>query len=486
MITCMKNKKDIHKQLICLIFILIFLSRFYGITNEPYELSESWRQTDTYSIAVNFLKYEFNILKPQFNYDGSSGNYVQLELQIITFITALLFKIFGVYPIIARLVVILFFMGSVYYFYKIAKMFCSKTGTIVALVVYGFLPINIIYSRNIMPESCVLFFTVGALYYFLNWYYEDKINSIWFSGLFTALAISQKTPAIYMGLVYLVLFIIKYNKSFVKRKEFWIFGFISLFIPIIYLYYSYLVSRFSFVYSIAHKHIFRGFFTAIFSDEAFAFFKLYLPYEFGVVALILSSIGLIFCIKKKNYVILLWFIAFFIETITIVAVIKFGYYLIFLSPIISLLCGIAISNLIQDDSRVVNLVILFFVLNSWFSYSSCINVMRIDENILLQSEIIKGATNEDDLIVISNINPAYLNAANRRGWRANLDLYSYIPTKPEEEVSYFIENGADYFVMINNEVYNDGDSYKKLVWNNYNVIYSDIRCTIFDLDNKSK
>ena len=41
---------------------------------------------------------------PQTNYDGPPPNYVELELQIVPFLAATLYKIFGVHEIFGRLI----------------------------------------------------------------------------------------------------------------------------------------------------------------------------------------------------------------------------------------------------------------------------------------------------------------------------------------------------------------------------------------------
>ena len=82
----MRTNKGIIITII--IMLLIFLMRMPGITNAPPEMGDLWRQPDTESIARNFVDHEFNILRPQFNYDGALPNYIQLEFQITTFIIA--------------------------------------------------------------------------------------------------------------------------------------------------------------------------------------------------------------------------------------------------------------------------------------------------------------------------------------------------------------------------------------------------------------
>ena len=64
------------------LFLAIQLPKLDSV---PWDQYESWRQSDTYSIAVNYVQYGMDLLHPQLNYVGVSENYAQLELQIVPF-----------------------------------------------------------------------------------------------------------------------------------------------------------------------------------------------------------------------------------------------------------------------------------------------------------------------------------------------------------------------------------------------------------------
>jgi 4-amino-4-deoxy-L-arabinose transferase-like glycosyltransferase len=184
------------------------------IENSPAEMGDMWRQPDTESIARNFAGQRFNIFYPQFNYDGPLPNYIQLEFQVTTFIIAVLYKLFGHSYVIARLVPTLFFMFSALYLYLICRDTYDRQMAWIAVSIYGLIPLNLFYSRAIMPESALLFFFLGAYYHFLRWLDEESTPHLMLSGIYTALAISQKTPAVFIGLAMLGLCLTKYKGAF--------------------------------------------------------------------------------------------------------------------------------------------------------------------------------------------------------------------------------------------------------------------------------
>jgi len=135
-------------------------------------------------------------------------------------------------------------------------------------------------------------------------------------------------------------------------------------------------------FELSTKHILSHEFNSAFLQTATNFFKLYMPFEFGVPVLIISFIGLFLCMNKKNLSILLWFISFAVESIAIVAI-----YLIFLSPIFAVLCGIAADKFkVKHDLANNCLLVCFLLLFSINSYLSVSQYFIIDKKIEIQTK----------------------------------------------------------------------------------------------------
>ncbi|MGI6451757.1 MAG: dolichyl-phosphate-mannose--protein mannosyltransferase, partial [Desulfitobacteriia bacterium] len=99
-----------EKYVLFFLLLLLTLLRLYHLNTPPWEIEESWRQADTESIAWNFVSYEANPLHPHLNYDGPFPNIPALELQITTYLIAILYKLFGHHYFLARLVPVAFFL----------------------------------------------------------------------------------------------------------------------------------------------------------------------------------------------------------------------------------------------------------------------------------------------------------------------------------------------------------------------------------------
>jgi 4-amino-4-deoxy-L-arabinose transferase-like glycosyltransferase len=444
-----------RKIVIFFIFLFIIVLRLPNISNSPYEY-DSWRQADTESIAINFVEEKFNIFYPQLNYDGPPPNYVQLEFQITTFFIAILYKLFGYHYALARMVPIAFFIGSAAFLYLIGKQYYSPQTATFALFLYGILPLNILYSRAIMPESAALFFFLGAFFFFSLWVKNERFVVLILAGLFTALAIAEKVPTIFVGIPMLVMAIMKYKKRVFTKWELWLFLIISLVPPYLYFQWLNTIAEFKFVSGIATKHVLPETLTAIFSETALHFFYKELPAAFTGVGLILFVIGLMKVSWKEEFPIGVWTLAMIVELITVVSVIKFNYYLIFISPIISLLGAIVLASLYQKKLGWIWVTLVMFAV--CFSSFGYIHPMFDSQNldVIKQGRFVQALTNKNDLIVVGTDDPSLLNASHRKGWRVT----NTIPGDSIAELRYFIDHGAKYFVPLKGFIYGDDGKLK--------------------------
>ena len=479
-------EKDIlirkQKLIVVFILLLILITRLIYINNPPAEAGEYWRQPDTESIARNFIKYEFNIFYPQFNYDGPPPNYVQLEFQITTFLIAILYKIFGYHIWLARIIPVIFFMISVYYLYLIAKKFFSPIQTVLTIIIYSFLPLNIFFSRAIMPEAALLCFFNGAFYYFLKWLDDDRFPTLMLSAIFTALAISQKPQASFLGLAMIALCCEKFKKNIFKKWQLLIFLVLSIVPNIIYFTFSDKLAEQKFVSGIAIKHIFPQIATAMISKESREFIITKLPEAFGIIILLLSLVSLLTIFKKKERPILYWAIAMGLEVILIVSVIKFEYYMILLTPIVAILSGKLLGYFCEKNIqyKIISLILLLVLVVN--SYASTLQEFQVRDDLVKVAKIIDNNTKPDDLIIIGAFNPVLLSLSNRSGWRANLYNIKNNPQTIVIEMNRFLDQGADYFYLYQNYIYNDNGNYVKYLNENYPKINCGNECIVYYLN----
>ncbi len=158
--------------------LLALALRLHGI-HDPILDHPGWRQGDTAAIARNFDRLRFDIMYPQTLYNGPPPNYVELELQIVPFLAASLYKIFGVHEIFGRIFTIAFSLATVLALAYFARwLFSSALAGIVAAFFYAVFPGSVYYGRTFMPDCAMVFFLTAALYAATRYLLEDEAFSL--------------------------------------------------------------------------------------------------------------------------------------------------------------------------------------------------------------------------------------------------------------------------------------------------------------------
>ncbi|RNC29956.1 MAG: hypothetical protein AWM53_00176 [Candidatus Dichloromethanomonas elyunquensis] len=458
------------KQEKLLLFFLLFglaVIRLYHVNFPSLEIEESWRQADTESMAWNYVKYDANPFHPNLNYDGPLPNIPALEIQVTTYLISLLYRLFGHQYFLARLVPLMFFILSGVFLYAFARNYMKTGAALISLLIYGILPLNVYYSRAIMPESAALMFWTGGFYFFDKWLARKKnlqngIRYLLLSSVLTALAIMTKPPVILIAIPMIYLCFQYFQRRWLRFPELWGYAFVILTVPAIYYCYSTKIAEFKFTVGIT-QYIFRNNFWNIFySHAACQFYSTDIPRSLGLIALLLAVIG-IFFISRRQTVILVWFIAMLLEVIFFVSAVRAAYYLIFFTVPCALLIGNFLYRICSEPTGKILAVLLVSVIAL-----ESLHLVRpmFAFNTVLQNQVkvVQNLTKTDDLIVVGSLDPCLLSSADRRGWRYNLGIYAATPADPEKELKDYIERGAKYFVPIQGKIYGDesGELLKKI------------------------
>lgn len=160
------------------VLLLALALRLHGI-HDPILDHPAWRQGDTAAIARNFQRLRFDVMYPQTLYNGPPPNYVELELQIVPFLAASLYKIFGVHEIFGRILTIAFSLATVVTLAYFARwLFRSALAGLVAAFFYAVLPGSVYYGRTFMPDCAMVFFLTAALYAVTRYLVEDEVFTL--------------------------------------------------------------------------------------------------------------------------------------------------------------------------------------------------------------------------------------------------------------------------------------------------------------------
>lgn len=424
------------------VLVTALLVRLWGITY-PLIDHHDWRQVDTASIAYNFLTQSFNIFRPQLFYDGPFPNVVQLELQITPFITAFLSKVVGFSDTLARLVPVLFAVVTVCFLFQLVKKWFDPFTAFVAGMLFSLMPMAVFFTRTVQPESSVLFFIVGALYWHDRWMSQGGKKNAILAALFTILVPLSKLTAIFVFLPLLHITYLKYRKNWRRYVPSILVFAVSLLLAAVYYKYMESVAEQTFVSGITQKHLIPEFFS-LFTEPAARQFL----YD-SLIKEITTPIGLVFLIVGAGYVIakrlhpvvLSWLLAALIYAGTVGAVIKYDYYMVLVTPIFGILIAIGIVALIRHWKKAgLVLAALSVAGMAFFSVNELRPMYWLDMPIYNMGMTVQKYTPKDSIILIGDYNPSLLYYAKRAGYRT--------PQQASEpaDIEKFRQMGAQYFV----------------------------------------
>jgi 4-amino-4-deoxy-L-arabinose transferase-like glycosyltransferase len=194
---------------------------------------DSWRQTDTATIARNFLD-DPRILWPRINWGAPGPGYVEAEFQLFPYTVSLLYRVLGPHPILGRLLNLgLLGLGALV-FDRIARRFLDEETSLLAVVIFLMSPVVFRFTRAFMPEATALLFYLVALERFLAFLDEEAWAPLVLSALAMSLAILVKPTTIHLGLVLIILAWARRGVGVFLKPQMIAFAAISLLPPVAY------------------------------------------------------------------------------------------------------------------------------------------------------------------------------------------------------------------------------------------------------------
>jgi 4-amino-4-deoxy-L-arabinose transferase-like glycosyltransferase len=179
---------------VLLVAVLAVLVRLLAI-DEGLLGKHGWRQADTAMMARNYYQNGFNFFYPQIDWAGSHPGYVGTEFPLVPFLASILYLGGGPSLGLARLVSVLFFAASVFFFYKLLDDSLGPKVALWSTALYACSPLSLYYSRAVMPESAMLCLSIAAIFWFSRWLRNERGLDYGLSCFVAVLACLVKAPA---------------------------------------------------------------------------------------------------------------------------------------------------------------------------------------------------------------------------------------------------------------------------------------------------
>lgn len=445
----------IESALVALLILAGFYVRLLHVSS-PLMDTHSWRQTQTAMFARNFYRNGMNIFKPQIDWDGEKPGYIESEFQLYPYIVALFYKLFGVNEMYGRLVAALFSAGAMLLMYLFSRLFLDVWGAWLALFFFVVSPLNVFFSRAFMPDSTMLFFSVGTVYFFTRWAMEDKMKWLWISCAFAVFSFLVKIPSAHIGFALFYLAMAKYSWGMFSKKYLWGYLVLVLGIPALWYYYAHQLGKQSGltenIWSIGQDKWGNA---AVWKDPYFYTVMLN-RISFGIVTragILLALFGFLFGIRRRFEGVVYAWAASVILYFYVVAYgnMVHSYYQLPLVPAASFFAAKGCMNLYEAFKNnfvfklkeiLVGLIVAFLAYCAYASYRDISPAYRLNLNMLAAAYETNKLTPPDTLIIACDGSfPEVLYYSDRKGWHINP-----AETAPGQ-LQPFIEKGARVLVI---------------------------------------
>jgi 4-amino-4-deoxy-L-arabinose transferase-like glycosyltransferase len=216
--------------------VVVVLSVVRAFLPMPW-LGDIWRPADTATIAHNFFVGGMNLFYPQINWGGAGPGYVEAELQILPWISAALFGVFGEHAWVGRLVSLAFMLGGLAVFWALVKRLVPPRTARWALIAYVVSPAVMTYGNAFMPDATVLFFYLLTLLLFERWLSRDRLGWLVAAAAAASMAALAKPTSLHVFLILLTWLAISARDRF-RRPSLYVAALASLVAPAAWLWHS--------------------------------------------------------------------------------------------------------------------------------------------------------------------------------------------------------------------------------------------------------
>ena len=207
--------KKYRLALIVIFLLCIRLFHIGGTIDKPH----AWRQYDTKQYIDAYYNGDAKFLEPAVCWMGGHKT-LALEFPLPEYLVAQLYKVFGPHLWVARTFFLLCFLASVVFLYKSLRIVFSNLVPEISILIYGFAPMVLFYSRAIHIDFFVFAFTFAMLYYSVKAIQSEKFRYLWLALFSASVAFVVKAPYVFYFSIPILLYAIQQGKFlwFIKRS----------------------------------------------------------------------------------------------------------------------------------------------------------------------------------------------------------------------------------------------------------------------------
>ena len=430
------------------------------------------RQVQTASISRFFFNHGVDIFHSQLDHVAGDPGYLILEFPLYNVILTAIYRLAGgVHEYLGRLLSIFFFIGAGIFLYLLLKKIYDSRVALWGFIAFNFSPLGIIFSRAIMPDSEMLFFSTGAIFFMLLYSESGMKKAFWLSALWTMLSLLVKVQSFYILVPLLFLVFLRQGKKVFFDVKNYVFGAIALIPTLLWYSYGSQIHRSLSPERIANYSMSNWFAPGLFLSMDFYkdIFTNFAGTLLTPVGFVLFLLGIMIRPRRKNEIVLyVWLLGTVLFGIVFCALLwEPYYYLLFLPPAAVFIARVFTLNWteIYENSflstfigKAVTLCIIMIIIARYaiFAYMVPAGYSAIPE----LAETVRSISSSDDKIVVAGENgtSAISYYSGRKGWGMVSD--GLFKDGRHEDLAKYRMNGAEFLVSIDRAVVDNPEGIK--------------------------
>lgn len=185
-------------------FIVLALILFSGLVlrmlhiGQPFTDDFAWRQASTAMMAENFFTRDWNIFYPQVNWSGPGPSYQGREFQTVTFMAALLYKVFGQHDWIGRSVSVVFGVWGIFALHQLVQIVWGRRHALAAAGVMALTPFAVFMDRSFLPSPTMVSLVLTSTWMLAAYLKTNQNKYLWLAIVTGALGFLTKITGMLM------------------------------------------------------------------------------------------------------------------------------------------------------------------------------------------------------------------------------------------------------------------------------------------------
>ncbi|MBL7829358.1 MAG: glycosyltransferase family 39 protein [Saprospiraceae bacterium] len=173
--------------------LVLFLIRLENIDLPPLD-EHAWRQTITLGVARNYEEVSPAFFEPRTVICDSRQGIIAQEFPFFNYCITILWKIFGTYDWVFRVFNLLVASFGLYFFSSLAKRFIGTPGNVFATIIFG-VSVAFMYARKAMPDVFAVSLVIIGVEFGWRYMQSGKSKELALFLLFSGLGMLSKMPA---------------------------------------------------------------------------------------------------------------------------------------------------------------------------------------------------------------------------------------------------------------------------------------------------